>query len=365
MGETMDIKKELCGYCNQLLVPGDEVRDKPRVILDKKSGKMAHKGCITNHKEEKDLIFYINMTAASIGEVFALTPTLVELRNLYKTSQINLITIYPELFKHFPYVDSVIQNLTGLTDKEFPDADIYLIPFQNNPVLPHPWLCHLVDSISIMTLRRTLDNKHYVLPYAKEDSESMSLKCFNEKNFRVDSSKFIIVHPHKTGWDTRSWPRNLWEELINKIRYNYPDYDIVAIGGERRGVEINGFLEYENVIDLYDQLTLLETLALIDHPNAKLLVCPDSAPMHMAGCTKIPVVAFCSVIHSRYRLPWRDGVQGKGFYVIDSKGCSCTVGMKPFCKPYSTQACHKGYEQPLKCMPTVEEVYAKVQQLLK
>ena len=90
-------------------------------------------------------------------------------------------------------------------------------------------------------------------------------------------------------WETKKWPERYFKELLQKSS----DYSIYLIGGaddfnlcQRLINESN----HPNMINCAGKISILESCALIKEMN--LVLCNDSAPLHMANAVKTDVFAF-------------------------------------------------------------------------
>lgn len=106
-------------------------------------------------------------------------------------------------------------------------------------------------------------------------------------------SNFVCVAPASV-WFTKQMPPQKWVELINQIT----DKVVYLIGGpsdKELCEEIKGACSNKQVINLAGELTIMESVALVD--QAKRAFVNDSGPLHMASSVNTPTMAFfCSTI---------------------------------------------------------------------
>jgi len=69
------------------------------------------------------------------------------------------------------------------------------------------------------------------------------------------------------------------------------------------------------VVDLIDQTTLLEALAIMQ--DARMVIGLDNGLLHLAALTDVPIVGGYTTVDPFYRVPQRHGVQGWNFTVIE------------------------------------------------
>lgn len=74
--------------------------------------------------------------------------------------------------------------------------------------------------------------------------------------------------------------------------------------------DINGVLG----LDLIDKTTVLQAANIMS--GALAVVGVDNGLLHLAGCSKVPIVAGFTTVSPDIRLPYRDGVLGKDCYVV-------------------------------------------------
>ena len=116
----------------------------------------------------------------------------------------------------------------------------------------------------------------------------------------------IIIHPSGSVPMNRRWPKEYWQELVNRLVNN--NIEIIStgmVGGNWRGS--NATYVLDNVIEAFD-LPILEAIALYN--QCKLLVSVDSAPIQLAGATDCGILGLYSVVLPEYRLPFRHGELG-------------------------------------------------------
>lgn len=94
---------------------------------------------------------------------------------------------------------------------------------------------------------------------------------------------------------------------------------VVFLGKKNVDDKLKGsFLEqvnYQKGIDLTDKTTLVEACHIMGY--AKAVVGLDNGLLHVAGCTKVPIVAGYSSVAPQFRLPYRNGVLGWNCYTVE------------------------------------------------
>jgi len=107
-----------------------------------------------------------------------------------------------------------------------------------------------------------------------------------------------------------------------------------------------------SILDLVGKLSLQESAGLIR--EAELVVCNDSAPLHMASAAGVPTVAiFCATTPEMGFGPWRNPHR-----VVEVKGLEC----RP-CGRHGGNSCPLGTSDCIKGI-SVEEVFRSAGELL-
>ena len=113
----------------------------------------------------------------------------------------------------------------------------------------------------------------------------------------------------------RKWPKEKWQELVNKFRA----YGIEVISsGMNTGFwhDEYGSDTLEGVTEAFN-LPLLYSIEL--YKQCKLVISSDSAPIHMAGIGEAGILGLFSVMAPEFRLPFRHGEFGwKAFGITTS-----------------------------------------------
>jgi heptosyltransferase-2 len=165
--------------------------------------------------------------------------------------------------------------------------------------------------------------------------------------------ELIAIAPG-TVWNTKRWPPDRFAELAAKLVSG--GSRVVLVGGRGDSGLITPYLQRENltrIIDTAGQLTILQSAELIR--RCRVLVCNDSAPMHLAVAVRTPVVAIFGATIPEFGF----APIGERDIVLETKGLSC--------RPCSI---HGGDVCPVKtfvCMLdiTVDRVVKAVEKLLE
>lgn len=145
-------------------------------------------------------------------------------------------------------------------------------------------------------------------------------------------SQIVVMAPSSV-WFTKQLPEQKWLELMSKIPKSVK---ICLIGGpdDRDYLEkIRRVSQLENVSNLAGEISLLESVALIQ--RAERTYVNDSAPLHLASSVNAPVTAFfCSTIPDF------------GFGPLSDDAIIVEVNEKLKCRPcglHGKSSCPKGH----------------------
>jgi len=179
-----------------------------------------------------------------------------------------------------------------------------------------------------------------ILGLASQFSESdFDLRLCIPKN--IDSAsileKFGISKPYAvlapgSVWKTKMWNWKKYQELGNLLK-NKLDLSVVVLGSKDDFKVSQKVCENTSLINVVGRTNILEFLVIIK--EAKVLICNDSMPLHVASSFKTPAVAiFCATSPSFGFGPWRNKA-----IVIEREGLSC----KP-CSAHGANKCPTGTE---------------------
>ena len=102
----------------------------------------------------------------------------------------------------------------------------------------------------------------------------------------LNKYKQIICIAPGSVWETKRWPAGNFRELIRMLHSK--GRGVILIGSkEDKG--LCDSLVMDGVLNLSGELSILESCAVIS--MSRVLICNDSAPLHMASAMKIPAVA--------------------------------------------------------------------------
>lgn len=187
-----------------------------------------------------------------------------------------------------------------------------------------------------------------------EKSTLYPLEKTIENNPSYSKAEYIVINPNASDLRLeRKWGRTNFINLIKKILEDFPTLDILLIGskGEQDYTEeIASAINHPKVKNTAGLTSVDELIALIH--KSKLMISNDTGPMHIAFCTKTPIICLfgpCS--------PDQYGMNGGTTHII-YKNVYCS----PCVHDFEVSPC-KGENICMKLI-TVDEVYSKFQQVI-
>lgn len=145
--------------------------------------------------------------------------------------------------------------------------------------------------------------------------------------------KYIMIQWHSSGYPKNIPPHTMFK-IINHLKERF-NYKIVIVG---TNPELNK-IKMDGVVVTVGKTEIIDLFSIA--ANASLIICPDSAAVHLAELYKIPCVCIMSTlppvyIASKYRIP--TFIFGSGHcpyspcgYVHELPLDRCPKGTKDFC----------------------------------
>jgi len=308
----------------------------------------------------------LNLSEANaIGDTLCSTPVLRKLYQSYN-SKIIVVTKYPELFKHNPYVEKVYEsnsiNLDYINENFITHNSFYENGQKNNRGVEYKHNTIDIRQYHAIKLGFMLTKDEMELDYIPEEFEQI-------KNL---PEKYILIHPVQN-WPSRTWSAYNWMELTKKLNDN--NVSVVSVGKDSSET---GFFNVKKPIfnfkidkglNLMNKTSLSQSWHLIQ--KSSCFVTMDSGLLHLAGTTDANIIQLGSSINPEFRAPYRNGGQTyKYHYVGGTCPLMCASDMKYGIKEWGDIqgvppliGCLEG-KKTFECHPSVNKVFKKIMEII-
>ncbi|AKD24605.1 ADP-heptose:LPS heptosyltransferase [Polynucleobacter duraquae] len=231
--------------------------------------------------------------AGAMGDVLLATPIVKLLHEKYDgLCLITVATRYPAVFTNNPYIYKTlsIKELRYLEN----NYDVILnldLCYEKNRFL------HITSAYNFLAFGAHQNNQ-FLQPelFLSNYDEKIVEKWLNDIG-----GPYIVCHNRI---DPSQQYRNVkpkdWEYLITELSVK-TGLKILQIGGEELDVALTN--KDLPLIDARGKLSLQQSKGLIE--NAALFIGTDAGPLHIAACTKTPIVSFFTIAHHEVRKPLR------------------------------------------------------------
>ncbi len=247
----------------------------------------------------------------SLGDTLCSTPTLKKISNSYG-EKFCVATHVPEIFSNNPYVKKVVDIKSFNKNKYDIFETYYNVGKQDSKGIEKKHSVidirqfHAID-LGFNLLPEEMECEFYPAPY-----EDLKLP-----------SNYVCVHPVQT-WESRTWPREKWEQLIERLTKQGIYVVLLGHDSHERGfwdIEKPVFdIKQKGVINLLNKTNISQAWHVIT--NASKFITMDSGLLHVAGTTDTHIIQLGSSIHYKFRAPYRKGSQD---YKYDYIGGPCDI----------------------------------------
>lgn len=136
-----------------------------------------------------------------------------------------------------------------------------------------------------------------------------------------------------SAWATKRWPPEKFAAALRTIaqRCQSPSFVLLGDDNEREAAARIAWDYKHPVLDLTGRTSLELLCAIVEHLD--LLICNDSAPIHIAGAYRVPTVAIFLATHPRF---------GFGPFAQPYRIAQTELGCRP-CSPHGTRQCPLGH----------------------
>lgn len=151
------------------------------------------------------------------------------------------------------------------------------------------------------------------------------------------NNRFAILVPGSE-WFTKRWDWRGYREVASNLLAK--GFSVLILGAPKEENYNRNVSNDLPVLDLTGKISFDDAIYL--YSKSSLVVCNDSAPLHIASAFNVPVVSiFCATSPTFGFGPWKGQSR-----VVEKEGLSC----KP-CRPHGSSKCPTGTE---KCMRDLE-----------
>lgn len=266
--------------------------------------------------------------SGALGDVILTTPVIRRLRAENPDAWIEVETAYPDVFAKNPHVNAV----NGKEAVRLINLDL---AYETSPDL------HIVRAYMM-----TAFSDYGIPDELQQEVFQNRRKVFEQYPERP----YVAIHAAQAGWRNRTLPRSTWKRVIEGLRKEglFP----VLVGTERDmlddGVQITRFCSTN--IRAHAQLI----------QSCRAFIGSDSAMLHIAGATDVPIIGVFTCAMPHTRLPWRHGELGWNCdAVVPPISCTgCLARREP---PVTTEYCERGDTACVKRVDPDEIVKAALQ----
>ena len=255
----------------------------------------------------------------ALGDVILTTPIIRRLREENPGADIGVQTAYPDVFKNSPHRLVMAHpvnppyawTLEGGVDRLF-DLDLAY------EVKPHK---HIVQAYMMSVFG---DNG---------EPEQLQQEIFFRPTLKFNSAKRVIaLHAAKAGWRNRTLPERTWLSVIEKLR-GLGGYEVVLVGTGKDALPKSKCAVYLTG-DIAAQTAFISRCAAF--------IGSDSALIHAAGATDVPIVGVFTSALADTRLPWRKGIPQHRCVPVLPRDMPCFGCLTRRPAPVTTEFCERG-----------------------
>jgi hypothetical protein len=243
------------------------------------------------------------IVSGGMGDQVDAEPTLRYIQKVYQDADVQVLTHWPRLFKHIPY--PVLRHQDFRAQQDYPYFQMLTFPDPTTVTysVVSNLMCHTVDYCSLATMHRVLPLREKIVELSIEKNDDDEL---NATLGDFDLNKAVLVHPGRH-WVSKTFPREWWQDLVNKISLQVP---VCLIGTDHQ--ENRGAFQLDlpsNSFSLIDRTSVGSLISAIS--RAPVLISNDSAPVHIAGAFNNWIILIPTCKHPDHVLPFRMNEKGE------------------------------------------------------
>ena len=281
-----------------------DVSELLRVIFDDTKLWKENEG---DHKDKYPRNIVITV-GGGLGDQVDAEPVVRYIKDIaFPNSDLIIRSDWPMIFEHMKlYLGVGVYITRTYNDKRNPEFHMETLP--SPETRPDVWnvmaqtLMHTMDFASLSCIRKVLPDENRPIFLDVTDDALDELRGLNNGTLR-GFSNMILIHPGR-GWESKTFPKDWWEEVINGIYEKHKNIGIIGkhVSDEQGYVDVDCPPEAR---DFRDMLTVDGLFAIISKANTVITNC--SAPVHIAGAFDNWIVFIPTCKHPSHVLPWRFG----------------------------------------------------------
>lgn len=175
---------------------------------------------------------------------------------------------------------------------------------------------------------------HAIDAYSKEVFGDFTREYRHRKTFlefpKVMGTKNLAMVHAAQSWPSRTLPRAFWDRLALALRTQGFKVVFIGHGGDYGGPGVPGIESHVGRYDIHSLAGEMDVAAVV--------IGTDSACLHIAGTTSVPIIGLYTCVKGDYRKPMREGIPMRVFGApIECYGCLETVAA-----PVTNYSCKRG-----------------------
>jgi heptosyltransferase I len=190
-----------------------------------------------------------------------------------------------------PFLAGIRRRIGYKHGREFSSL-FYTEQYQNSGEYFDPAVFHLEHMAGLVRMMGAADTSYKVEPPVVSEARKQRARQVLTQTF-VERAPVVAIAP-ATQWESKCWPESYWAALVQQL-LGYTNLNLLLMGSaadapvaERilRAIppeQLNG-----RVCNLFGKAPIRDMYALYEQVGAA--IGPDSAPLHVAGVTGVPVL---------------------------------------------------------------------------